>query len=651
LQLRVASLLTGLLFATHVACASDDSLVDEAHAAFKSRNASRLGEIAARGRNHPLAPYFAYWQIMLAPSDGVIRGYLERYPNTVLADQLRADWIRGLGRRADWAQIEPESRKVVAARADDVRCWGLRARWERGDQSAGAAVATDWRGGRDLAEPCLPVAEALVRNGKLSSAEVWTRARRLVELGQYAGARRVLAWLPAGKAPSAKLVDRALGTPEQMLGRGMYDARQTNDREMVAFALVRIANDDPDRALRYLQGGLGALSPEQRGWVNGQLGLAAARKLHPRALDWFRGSAQARLSDEHYAWWIRAAAREGAWSDVGLAVELLSVTERRSSVWQYWLARSFAERGQASAAEEIFTRVAGNGDFYGVLAGEELGGRALPPSSMAAATALELATVARDPSIQRAIALMRADLRMDSLREWLWAIRAWDDRTLHAAAQYAESIGLWDRAVETADRTRSAFDVATRYPFAHANAIRAGAKAAKMEPEWVFAVARQESRFNPTAYSHAGATGLMQVMPATGAMVAANMGMPGAATTRLRELDFNAAIGARYFKSLVDESGGSTMLAMAGYNAGPGRAHGWRGAKTMEAAAYAESIPFDETRDYVKRVATNFYYYQMRASGVPVSLKAALGLVPASATVASAQASKPVAAPVRTARK
>ncbi|MEO7405135.1 MAG: hypothetical protein ABIU95_15845, partial [Burkholderiales bacterium] len=380
--------LCGLLCASNVALAAADPVLNEAHAAWKARDGNRLAQIAAQGRNHVLAPYFEYWQIDLAPSDEPIRRYLARYPKTLLAERLRADWIRGLGRRGDWALIASEARELEP-RADDVQCWSLRARWERGDKSAADAILADWSTSREFFEPCIPLAESLVRAGRVSSADVWMRARRLAEGGQYGGARRVLRWLPANQAPSLKLLDTALGTPDEMLARGLYDARNAIDREMVAFALVRIGNDDPDRAARYMTRRIGSLSAEQRSWVNGQLGLVGARKLHPAALEWFRGSGQARLTDEHYGWWVRMAARDAAWSDVGLAIELMSPSTRRTPIWQYWLGRSFAERGQANAAHEAFGFSAANTGFYGILAADELGGRTMPPAPARAATVAE----------------------------------------------------------------------------------------------------------------------------------------------------------------------------------------------------------------------------------------------------------------------
>jgi soluble lytic murein transglycosylase len=636
------ALLTGLFYLAALtatmahAAAPADPVIAQAHAAWRAKDANRLAQIAQRNRNHTLAPYFDYWQVMLAPEEATIRPFLERYPGTALAEQLRADWIRGLGPLEDWKLIANIADQLDA-RENDIGCWTLRARWETGDKRAVDELRAKWLIPSDFYEPCVPVAEALVKSGQISESDVWLRARRLVEAGQYGSARRTLRWLPANRAPSNPQLDNAIGRPEFMLKRGLYDARQSSGREMVAFAIVRIANDDPERALQYLQSAAGALSEEQRGWAYGQLGLVAARKLQPRALEWFRASRQAQLSDEHYRWWTRIAAREGAWSDIGFAVGHMSDAERDSAPWQYWLGRSFAARGESAAAGKAVDRAAAASGFYAVLAGEALSGRPLALPVATPPPAADLAEMARDPAIQRTVALLRADLRLEGLREWEWAVRKAEDRRLHAAARYFDAAGIWDRAVDTAERTARVFDLDTRYPFAHAQVMNSNAAAAKIDPALVFSIARQESRFNKSARSWVGATGLMQVMPATGAAVAKSIGLSGQ-TARLSEADYNVRIGAQYLKSLVDDLG-SPMLAFAAYNAGPGRALGWRGTKPMDAAAYAESIPFYETRDYVKRVAADAYYYQMRITGKTSSLKQFIGEVsatPPAETVAAA---------------
>jgi soluble lytic murein transglycosylase len=143
----------------------------------------------------------------------------------------------------------------------------------------------------------------------------------------------------------------------------------------------------------------------------------------------------------------------------------------------------------------------------------------------------------------------------------------------------------------------------------------------------VYSIIRQESRFMPEARSRVGATGLMQLMPATASGVAKQIPVSPYRPDMLRQPEVNIHMGTYYFRRVLDELG-HPILATAAYNAGPGRARRWRDERALEGAIYAETIPFNETRDYVKKVFANAWYYRHRLSGQPASMKQLLGLVP-----------------------
>jgi soluble lytic murein transglycosylase len=148
-----------------------------------------------------------------------------------------------------------------------------------------------------------------------------------------------------------------------------------------------------------------------------------------------------------------------------------------------------------------------------------------------------------------------------------------------------------------------------------------------LDPAYVYGLIRQESRFIMNAQSHVGASGLMQVMPATARWTARKLGMTGFTPEQINERDTNIAIGTGYLKLVLDDFAGSMPLAAAAYNAGPGRPRVWRNGPVMETAAWAENIPFGETRDYVKKVLANTTLYAAILTGQPQSLKSRLGQV------------------------
>jgi soluble lytic murein transglycosylase len=355
---------------------------------------------------------------------------------------------------------------------------------------------------------------------------------------------------------------------------------------------------------------------------------------HPQALAWYRDAAAATLTDAQLTWWVRAALRAGDWPEVRAAIARLSPEEAREAAWRYWNARAQGEAGLKAEAEPALRALAREPGFYGLLAAEDLGEAVKPSWEGYKPGEPELLRVAAIPGIQRALMLYRIDrneLGMEALREWAWAIRGMDDRSLLAAAEVASRAGVPDRAINTAERTLAVHDYAQRYPLPHREPLSAAARQWSLDEAFVYALIRQESRFVAEARSRAGAIGLMQIMPATGRWIARQMGIKDWKAAMLLVPATNLQMGSYYFRHVWTDLG-DRVAATAGYNAGPGRARRWKDAKPLEAAIYAETIPFNETRDYVKKVMANSWYYNNRLTGQDPGFRRMLGTVPGRAS-------------------
>jgi soluble lytic murein transglycosylase len=210
----------------------------------------------------------------------------------------------------------------------------------------------------------------------------------------------------------------------------------------------------------------------------------------------------------------------------------------------------------------------------------------------------------------------------------VFTIRGMDDAQLLAAAELALRAGIFDRAINTADRTTHQHNYKLRFLAPFKEVFDEHARSFGLEEAWVLGLVRQESRFIVKAKSSAGAQGLMQLMPATARWMAKRNGLRGYSPGRVAEVPINVALGTGYLKLVLDDLG-HAVLASAAYNAGPGRARRWRDARPLEGAIYAETIPFNETRDYVKKVMANTMYYAQLFGGKLVRLKDRLGRIPA----------------------
>jgi soluble lytic murein transglycosylase len=597
--------------------------------AFRTGSVQALARIAPQARGHVLESYVEYWQIrqrLEERSAEELRDFLLRHQGSFVAERLRGDWLRVLGKRGDWDTFRAEHPPLVNEEAD-IACLGLLARFRAGDASSLAELKPIWLAPRELPEGCVTLGDEQLRSGAYGVAQIWERFHVLASAGQIAAARKVLGALSNREQPSATLVDRIVAAPAKYILQVPEAATTRTAREMVIFAMMRLARADPQAAAVSWNDSLrSGFSAADQAYVWGQIALWGARRHMPEAIGWFAAAAASTLSDEQLGWRARIALRNGSWPEVRAAIDQMSPQARLESTWVYWRARALKEAGNSEAARTEYVRIAAEYSFYGQLATEELGlGFKLPVA--ATPTSEELSQALATPGLQRAMALFRLDLRTEGVREWNWTLRGMSDRQLIAAAEIAKRNELWDRAINTADRTVAQHDFGLRYLAPYHQALTGQAKVRNLEEYWVLGLVRQESRFISSAKSSAGASGLMQLMPATARWVAGKMGMKDFNWARVTTVDVNAALGSYYLRAVLDDLDGHPVLASAAYNAGPGRARRWQDAKPLEGAIYAESIPFDETRDYVKKVMTNAMYYAAVLGGNPRTLRERLGTI------------------------
>jgi soluble lytic murein transglycosylase len=582
-------------------------------------------------RGHPLEPYVEYWLLGLrlreADKDEV-RDFLARHAGSYLADRLRREWLKVLGERGEWELFEAEYPPLQQSDREIV-CYALQNRLRRADAEALEEARPLWFAAAELPEACLPVIERLIADKRLGVEDIWERLRRLLETNKLAAAKQTAAYLPSGQAPAAKTLEAVAAKPLRHLVLLPSDfAASRQGREMALFAVQRLARSDPSQAARQWKGIEDRFSAADRGYIYGQLGWQAAMKHLPEALGWYALAGKTPLSDEQLAWMARAGLRALDWNAVHEAIERMPKAMQAQPDWTYWRARAHEALGRKEEARALYARIAGQPNFYGNLAAEELGRPILPPPQAVKPSAQEVEAVAALPGIRRALALFRIGMRLEGIREWNWTLRGMDDAGLLAAAELARRHEIYDRAINTAERTLALHDFSLRYPAPFREHVEPKTKALQLDRGWVYGLMRQESRFVVNARSVAGAKGLMQLMPKTARWVAKKIGLKDYHPDRTNDADVNITLGTHYLKMVLDELDSHPVLASAAYNAGPGRARQWRdGSRPLEGAIYAETIPFDETRDYVKKVMSNAVYYSALFDGAPQSLKRRLGFI------------------------
>lgn len=608
-----------------------DKTLLAAHDAFNAGDRAALARHAEKIKGHVLDIYVRFWRLRLRLEEadpGELRTFLSRHSGTVLAEELRRDWLRVLGRTGQWELFRQE-RPALVKDDPDVACYALQERWGRQDASALAEVKPFWRTPRALPEGCAPLVDEMLKSGGLTPKDLSDRFRLLVQANLITDAKRLAERLPGEHVHLTNQIDRIAKAPARFLEQSGAVPNTAAGRELTIFALLRLAQSDLSRAVHYWSGGLREDFPlEDQQYVWAMLAALGARRGLPEAVDWFRQTGEVPLSDEQLAWCARGALRQENWREVKNAIERMSPTARSESTWSYWLGRSLCALGAKEEGKALFGRIAGGDHFYGRLAAEELEMPLRIPPQAPPPTEAELERIHALPGLQRALILYRLGLRSEATAEWVWTVRAMDDRELLATAELAHRNGIWDRAINTADKTVATHDFTLRYPTHYRDLLSKQAQIRKLDEPWVFGLVRQESRFLAEARSPMGAAGLMQLLPSTARWVAKKIGMKGFKLSRVKRPEVNAALGAFYLRHVLDGFHGNPVLASAAYNAGPGRARRWCDTRPIEGAIYIETIPFPETRQYVKKVMANTVYYAAVLGGESRSLKSRLGTIP-----------------------
>jgi len=630
--LHTTALAIGLTSAAGFA-ASADELFLAAQDAVRAADTQKLDTLAVKLRGHPLESYVRYWQInahMSSATPNDVRGFFTRYPDSPLIDKLRGDWLKDLGMRGKWDLFLAEYPSLVNGDLE-VTCFDLQARAAQGEQEAMGVAHSLWFTGKTLPESCTPLFDRMIANGQLSTSDLWERVRLALDAGNLQLAKQLNILAPEGQLFKQKTLERVAADPQRFLERPLEFTTRA-DRELLMFALGQLARSDAPRAAAYFESVAARFPESERGYLWGQIAYRGALNLEPQALAWYAKAADSPLSDSQLAWRARSALRAQDWNEVLTTIERMADAERNETTWRYWKGRALVAQGQHLQAMDILVPLARETNFYGLLAAEEIGATLSAPPDIWKPLEIDLKKIQAIPGIQRALDLNRLGLAPEALLEWLYASRDLDDRQLLASAEVAKRANWVDRAVNTADKTRQVHDFSLRFPTPYRELLAAAAQANQLDEAWVYGLMRQESRFMPEVRSHVGAAGLMQLMPATARWVAKKLGVNGFNQDQLTQVGTNLSFGAYYLKYVLDKLG-NPVLATAGYNAGPNRPRRWLAEAPMEGAIYAESIPLNETRDYVKKVMTNATLYANRLGLQWRSLKERMGTMPARANV------------------
>lgn len=606
--------------------------VIDARAALQAKNWRRLAELVQPAKADPvLGAYPAYWHLRQQihdstrpiPSDQLWQ-FLREYNDEYLAQRLKGDWAIAAVRAGDFQlinQLQPQD-----LGNSQVRCAVAYGRHMTQQSLDTQRVLAQFVPG----STCWSLLDQLWEAKVVGFNDVRDLMRAALEQGKTSEARRYAAIIFDGK--QMQDYTALMEAPRRWLDQQGQLQGQAHT-ELVSLALSRLARqNDRSAQAQYIEQKWAAQLPQaNKDWVWGQFGLIPALRVENDAARWYRLSGTTPKTDYNHAWEVRAELRQYPidWKQVERAIAKMSEPQASEPVWVYWKARALAAQGHQAQAQAAYESISHDFSFYGQLANEELG-RSIPlPPQPTPISVAEKRDIATRPAFLRSLELFKLGWRPEATTEWGFALRGMNDRQLRAAAELARDNHVYDRVVNTSLLTKQEIDFSQRFVAPFEGGVTEKARLIGLDPAWVYGLIRQESRFMMDARSGVGASGLMQLMPATAKWTANKIGMTNFKPAMVNEFETNTILGTNYLNMVLGQLDGSEVLASAGYNAGPKRPLNWRSRLQgpVEGAIFAETIPFTETRLYVKNVLSNATYYSMVFSGQPQSLKQRLGTI------------------------
>ncbi|MFI8415088.1 murein transglycosylase [Serratia sp. NPDC078593] len=566
-------------------------------------------------RDYPLYPYLEYRQLTQDLS-GVgysqVSEFIKQHPTLPPAKSLSARFVNELARREAWRTLlvfSPQAPKPVAA-----RCNYYYAKWATGEQQVAWEGAKEiWLTGKSLPNACDKLFSVWQDAGKQTPFAILERIKLAMEEGSSSLVTYLSRQLPSEYQTMGEALLSLQNDPATVEAFARKVGPTDFTREATRLAFVRLARQDAENARAMIP----TLVRLQKMSESEQLALEEAVAWRFMGDDATREQAQWRdrvilRSQSPSLLERRVRMALGAGDQSGLKTWLARLPEesRNKDEWRYWRASVMIDEGQRSEGEVMLRSLMNDRGFYPMIAAQKLN---VTYPLMIAVAAKPRTSLVSGPEVARVRELMYWNMDNLARSEWSAFVASRSHPEQEALARYAFDQKWANLSVQATIVGKMWNHLEERFPMAWPEEFRLATDDKGITPSYAMAIARQESAWNPKARSPVGAAGLMQVMPATAQHTVKKFSIPGYSDpSQLFEARTNITIGTYYLESVYQQFGRNRILASAAYNAGPSRVNRWlnNSAGRIDAVAFVESIPFSETRGYVKNVLAYDVFYR-----------------------------------------
>lgn len=562
--------------------------------------------------NYPLIPYLEYQLLLKKLSQkpiAEIDQFLIKYSALPMAKRLRLKALTAKAKYRHWQDVLALYRDGDGLAA---QCNHLRAVYHKvGKKAALDQVEQLWLTGNSLPKACDSLLAAWKSAGYQTTDLLWQRIELALISRQSSLAKYLARSLPKKSAKEFKYWYRLYLKPKK-LQRNHYWTKTGNfATTILKIATERLIYQAPKTALKIWPtiSSSNHFSSKMLDQLTNKLALKLIVAQHPKQQLWLDKLNWVSLNKSQQDQILRALVAQSRWQQISQSYHKNQQQQQPDLGWQYWYAVALEHLDQEDQARTIFQNLAKRRRYYGFLASDKLqqpyhfNHRALDvdPTSIKSMKVL--------PALMRAQELLQLKRFIEARREWYHLLKSLNEAQRLAAAFIADSWQWHDRAIITLTMTEQRDDLNIRFPMPYFDVYQHEARVNKIALSWPLAISRQESAFMANARSHAGAMGLMQLLPDTAKQQAKISKISYRKKSQLLTPAFNIKLGTGYLSQMLDKFDNNIAVAAAAYNAGPHRVKHWVN-KNLPQDQWIETIPYRETRNYVKNILAYAAIYQ-----------------------------------------
>lgn len=611
--------------------AEQRKLFIQAENALNNNQLYKFQELLGQLEDYPLYPYLKYEELIQnldENSEPLIQEFLKKYKNTPVAEQLRRVWLKKLSNQQDWLKVIEyyQPTKYVSS-----QCRYLSAKLATGSyQTCLDEITKIWLVGYSQPNACDQLFSFLQQQGGLSDRLIRSRIYLALEQGHRKFAEYLMTLVSEEEQPRVQLLYKIHHSPRLVADESLFDLSADKHKRIIIYGIKKLAKTDPEYASEIWQNWQKKIMfsyLEQKDIAN-HLAKGYMRQSPKKLENWLTGVDQELIDDSIFEWQIRNLLLQQNWQKLQNVLNDLPTPMRFKHAWLYWYARSLEQQDELLQAKTIFHYLSQFRSYYGFLSSYRLKQGYYMHDSPLNLDEEEFNKIKNLPGILTAhelFALNRDELAKD---EWWNVVNELEEKEKYIAAIIAQSYGWGQIALATSSKAAHKDDLKLRFPILYADTIERASRRTSIKPQLIYAMIRQESLFQNDAKSSAGAKGLMQLMPSTAHFVAQTLRQPSPTGNKLYDPTTNIHLGSAYLHRLFKNFSQNPLLAIAAYNAGPNRVKKWLPLhESINADIWIETIPWRETRNYVKNVLTYTMIYQYMTGANP-SLKPYMKQIP-----------------------